>query len=142
MRPRLASLLFFTLALCCFASCGPASSGPRGGRPDVILILIDTLRADRLGAYGGPRPTSPNVDGLAADGARFERVVASSSVTSPSVASILTGRYPRFNSFGFGANGYRLVSSEQTIAEHFRDAGYRTAAIIGNPMLHPRAGFD
>ncbi len=107
----------------------------------MILVVVDTLRADHLSCYGYGRPTSPSVDRLAEDGALFENVVAASAFTGPSVASILTGKYPRFHSFGY-ANGMRLlVPDEVTLAERFRDAGYTTGAIVCNPVLPPAQGF-
>jgi arylsulfatase len=108
----------------------------------VILVVVDTLRADHLSCYGYPRATSPNLDGLARDGALFERVVSASAFTGPSVASIHTGRYPRFHSFGVANGAFRLGPEERTLAEEFVEAGYRTGAIVCNPVLPARYGFD
>ncbi|MEE8169310.1 MAG: sulfatase, partial [Phycisphaerae bacterium] len=113
----------------------------RTGR-DVVLIVIDTLRADHCSVYGYDRPTTPNIDRLSDDGVVFTRAVSSSSFTGPSVASIMTGRYPRFNSYGNGHGYGRLAASETTIAEMFKDAGYTTAAFVCNPILDAPTGLD
>src|SRR5438445_12941350 len=86
-----------------------------GVRPSLLLVTIDTLRADHLGCYGYGRPTSPHIDRLAAEGALFTRVTTSLPRTTPSVASILTGRYPK----GHGARGlfYALSRANLTLAE-------------------------
>jgi arylsulfatase A-like enzyme len=107
---------------------------------NVLLIVVDTLRADHLGTYGYPRPTSPRMDELAARGARFANARAASSWTLPSVASLFTGVYPAVH----GAESVGTVVSERlrTMPEAFRDAGYATAAVSANPaFVTPTQGF-
>jgi arylsulfatase A-like enzyme len=140
-----AALLLAALAACGDGSAeavgGPGGVSGAGGVRGVLLVVVDTLRADHLGCYGYPRPTSPNLDRLAAEGARFETAVAASSSTGPSVASILTGRYPRFHGFGYANRGAVLGPEEALLAPLFREAGWRTAAVISNPVLSHRFGF-
>jgi len=111
---------------------------------NVLLITIDTLRADALGSYGGPAAT-PALDRLAADGVRFEFAHAHAVMTLASHASILTGQYP----FQHGVrdnSGYRLPRDARTAATLFKQAGYATAAFVGAFPVHARfglnAGFD
>jgi arylsulfatase A-like enzyme len=99
--------------------------------PDVLLIVVDTLRADHLGCYGYPRPTSPRLDALAAAGVRFANARAPSSWTGASVASIMTGLYPAVH--GLEQSESALADERPTIAEAFRDAGYDTIAFSANP---------
>ncbi len=108
--------------------------------PSVTLITIDTLRADHLGCYGYDRPTSPGIDRLAAEGALFERATTTLPRTTQSIASILTGRYPR----GHGARGLFSILSEAnvTLAEILRARGFATAAFTSNMFLTPEQGFD
>src|SRR5712671_4966770 len=102
------------------------SCAGRAPRPNVMLITIDTLRADRLGCYGYPRPTTPHIDRLAARGALFERMYTTLPRTTQSVATILTGRYPKSH----GARGLfsRLSPANLTLAEILAGQGYETAA--------------
>jgi len=109
-------------------------------RPDVLLITVDTLRADYLGSYGFDEATSPWTDALAAEGVLFERAIAASPATAPSHASIMTARYPRQHSVGHSNGGTRLEGV--TLAEIFREAGWETAAFVGNLVLERRTGFD
>src|SRR5881628_4005619 len=88
-RSRIIASVAGLLALVAAGSC----FDPAPPRPNVILVVIDTLRADRLGCYGYPRPTSPNIDGLANQGARFEDCVSQAPWTLPSMSSMFTGRY-------------------------------------------------
>ena len=74
------------------AACSPADAPPPS-RPDLVLVVIDTLRADRLSAYGYERPTSPGLEALAEKGVLFEDVTAQSTWTLPSMASMLSGRH-------------------------------------------------
>src|SRR6266446_2625175 len=104
-------------------------------RPSVLLITIDTLRADHLGCYGYGRPTSPRIDRLALEGALFTRVTTSLPRTTQSLASILTGRFPK----GHGARGLfsSLSSTNLTLAEILREQGYATGAVVSNLFLRP-----
>jgi arylsulfatase A-like enzyme/tetratricopeptide (TPR) repeat protein len=111
---------------------------------NVLLVTIDTLRADALGSYGG-RAITPNLDRLASRGARFTFAHAHAVVTLPSHASILTGRYPYEH--GVRDNtGYRLAASQATAAARLKAQGFATAAFIGGFPLDRRfglgAGFD
>lgn len=142
-RLAAAALIAATLALSC--------SGKRPlGKPNVILIVVDSLRADRLGCYGYSRATSPRIDSLAAEGARFERVSCQAPRDGPSVASILTGLYPSTHgvteipSQDAGAPWLvsRLSEKVTTLAEALQAAGYRTGAFVSNPALGPERGLD
>src|SRR5688572_7422573 len=121
-------------------------------KPNVLIVLIDALRADRLGAYGYQRDTSPNLDKLASEGSRFNAAIAQSSWTKPSVASLLTGLYVRQTSVSSGTwaqegqEGAVLVQSlspqHLTLAEHFAAMGYETGAFGKNHHLVPELGFS
>ncbi len=114
--------------LLAFVSCRPPLS------PDhIILVTIDTLRADHLGSYGYPRNVSPFLDQLAAEGVRFNKAVSSSSHTAPSHASLFTSQYPATH--GVIANGTQLNAEIPTIASMFQSAGFQTAAVIGARFL-------
>jgi arylsulfatase A-like enzyme/tetratricopeptide (TPR) repeat protein len=118
-----------------------AASRPPPERPSVLLITVDTLRADRLGAYGHAAAVTPTLDALAARGARFVTAVAHVPLTGPSHASILTGLTP----IGHGVRdngGYVLPREVKTAAEAFGAAGYRTAAFVSGFPLDRRFGFD
>lgn len=108
------------------------------GAPNVLVIVVDTLRADHLGAYGYTRATSPNIDQLAREGILFENAISTSSWTLPSHASLLTGRYP----YEHGAVKARFPDRYPTLAEFLRDRGYRTGAISANKIWFARSrGF-
>lgn len=117
-------------------------AGGCGGEPppNLLLIVVDTLRADHLGAYGHGRRTSPELDAFARDAVRFERAYATAPWTQPSVASILTGLAPATH----GADRLLRVlpDSAVTLAERLRDAGYATGAVVSHTLLGPRFGFD
>ena len=114
---------------------------PSPQAPNVVLFVMDTLRADRVGAYGYERGTTPNVDGLAERGALFEQAYSTAPWTWPSTASILTGRMPAGHGVTDSRNSY-LSSELETIAESFQRAGVRTAAFVGNPLIVPQRNFD
>ena len=107
---------------------------------NVLFILVDTLRADRLGCYGYERDTSPNLDRLAETGIRFARQVSQSSWTKCSMASLWTGLYPARTRV---LRAYDVLPSEARMpAEVFREAGFRTAGIWRNGWIAPNFGFS
>jgi arylsulfatase A-like enzyme len=109
-------------------------------RPNIVLVTIDTLRADHLSAYGYARRTSPALDALAREGVLFERAFAQSSWTKPSTASLLTGRYPSMHRLYLEKAS--LAEREVLLPEILREHGYTTAALSGNPWIRPEFGFD
>jgi arylsulfatase A-like enzyme len=98
--------------------------------PNIILIVIDNLRADHVGAYGYPRPTTPNIDGLAEKGIVFRRAYAPSSWTKPSIGALFTSRHP--SEHGAVSFGYPLDETLPTLAEGLRDVGYTGVGVTGN----------
>jgi len=111
----------------------------QGKRPNVLVFLVDTLRADHLSAYGYERKTSPQFDRLTKEGALFTRARVASTWTKPSTATILTGLPPSAH----GAVEHRQVLPDTavTLAEVLRSAGYETAAFSDNPFVSPEFGF-
>jgi arylsulfatase A-like enzyme len=126
------------------AGCAPAP--PSGG--NVLLVVFDTTRADHLSAYGCPRPTSPNLDRLAAEGQRYDEAWSQAPWTLPAMASILTGQPPRVHGAMRGSAGIRPVApGVTTLAERMHAAGYATGAVINVVWCSPRLsaldrGFD
>ena len=127
-----------TFVFCVLIGLLGCSPGPGA---NVLLVTVDTLRADYLSSYGFPLETSPNIDALAEGGVIFERAVAASSATAPSHTSIMTSLYTREHSVGFQNGATRLVGA-RTLASHFQDAGFETAAFVGNIFLRRRLGLD
>jgi len=109
------------------------------GDLNVVFILVDTLRADRLGVYGYPRPTTPVIDELASSAIVFERVISQSSWTKTSMASLWTGTYPAAH----GVLRFDNALPEVAVmpAEIFQAAGYRTVGIWRNGWVAPNFGF-
>jgi arylsulfatase A-like enzyme len=106
--------------------------------PRVLVIVVDTLRADHLTSYGASQPLTPNIDRLAREGVTFENAISTSSWTLPSHASLLTGRYP----YEHRALLTWFDGRYPTVAEALRAHGYRTAAFSANTYLFCRArGF-
>ncbi len=122
------------------SACGSPNSTPEPPQPDVLLISIDTLRADRLGCYGSERETSPTIDQLAREGVRFETVVSTTSWTLPAHAAMFTGLYDPAH--GTTDVHLRLAQDYVTIAERLSSAGWRTVGFFGGPLLHPLFGLD
>ncbi len=109
--------------------------------PNVLLVTIDTLRADRLGAYGYTPARTPVLDRLAAEGVRFADASAHAPLTYPSHVGILTGRYAA--NFGIRLNGMSPLSEgATTIAETLKKHGYRTGAVVGSVILDRSYGLD
>ena len=134
------------------AEAGPAASTPSSGAAEpleigwnIVLVTLDTTRADALGAYGQPLDTTPALDRLAREGVLFDRAVTSSPSTLPSHATILTGKHPYAH--GVRSNiGYILSDQVTTLPELLRAEGYRTGVEIAAPVLERRTritrGFE
>ncbi|MEE3332032.1 MAG: sulfatase [Myxococcota bacterium] len=118
------------LLLLVVASCGPPS------QLNIVIVTLDTTRADRLGTYGYTRNTSPNFDALANDSIVFERAYSQSATTSPSHLSMMTGLRPQ--SHGVFNNGQRIRTEIPTLAERLSARGYRTAAFVSAAVLSER----
>lgn len=127
------------LGLMLLALAGPACTRSDPGPADVLIVTIDTLRFDRVGAYGHSRDTTPTLDELAAQGTLFEWAYAPVGSTTPSHASLFTGRHPL--SHGVTANGQALDPSIPTLAELARDGGWTTAAFVSSTMASSRWGL-
>ena len=109
----------------------------------VVLVTIDTLRADHLGCYGYPRNTSPHLDRLAEEGLLFRHAFSPSSYTAPTHASLFTSRYPSYHSIGFTNGGGCLDrAGEKTLAELLRTVGFTTAAFVSTIVLRRSVGLD
>ena len=107
---------------------------------NVLLVTIDTLRVDRVGAYGHAAGLTPTLDRLAAEGLRFDSVRAPAPLTLPSHASLMTGRIPPHH--GVRDNGtYRLDAAQPTLAAAIKTAGYQTGAFVGAFVLDARFGL-
>lgn len=139
------------------------ATSPPPPKPDVVLLVIDCLRADHLGAYGYERPTSPHLDRFAADAVVFEHAIAPSNWTRPSIASLFTSLYPSQHQVpGIDTpaerrtalrsaredldvdrilGGNALSNDFVTLAEALRAAGYATAAFINQAQMPPYLGF-
>lgn len=107
--------------------------------PNVILIVLDTFRADRLAAYGSTRNLAPFLDQWAAKSTVYERAYAPSSWTGPSVASLLLAQYPSEHQFIQMSSV--LPESERTLPEVLRDSGFRTGGFSGNMQISRKSGF-
>jgi len=130
------ALLLVALVALVFVGCG---GGPvPGGRPNVLLISIDSLRADHLGSYGYRRPVSPVLDRLARRGAVFPETTAPTSWTLPSHISMLTSLNVSVHAVGYGRS---LDPARETLAEILLDRGYRTAAFVTGPWMTAAFGI-
>ncbi|MEW6270824.1 MAG: sulfatase [Thermodesulfobacteriota bacterium] len=108
-------------------------------RPNVLLVSIDSLRADHLGSYGYERPTSPTIDRLASEGALFEKAIAPAPWTVPSHMTMLTALPPEVH--GVTSHRKALSPAAVTLAEVLRRAGYATAAFVSGPTVMAHYGF-
>ena len=108
--------------------------------PNLVLVSIDSLRADHLHCYGYERETSPHIDALAEAGVLFENVTSTTSWTLPAHASLFTG-LPK-SSHGCMSSSRPLADERATLAEALAGCGYHTAAFWSGPYLHPRFGLD
>lgn len=139
MRALIGSAIAMSLTV--LSACGP-SAPPR---PNILLITMDTTRADHIGAYGFALAQTQNIDQLAKEGVTFDDAVASAPITLPSHSSIMTGLYPPAH--GVRDNGsYRLSDNAVTLAERLKAVGYETRAFVSAQVLNRRynlnQGFD
>lgn len=140
---------------------GGCSKRYRRDRPNIILITLDTTRADHLGCYGYKRPTSPNLDKLAGESVLYTKAIAPSSWTLPSHASLFTGKFTSSHGARYDPEGplrllnaikgpeawriYRargLAQDEVTLAQILKETGYTTGAVAGGPWLKRVFGLD
>ncbi len=137
---RIVGVLF--LGLACGSDPEPIPMPPEEDpRPDILLVTIDTLRADRVGAYGDPHAATPALDALAREGVLFREAHAVTPLTLPSHASMLTGMYPK--NHGLRDNGgFALAEHVPTAAEALSAEGYQTAAFVGAFVLDGAWGLD
>jgi arylsulfatase A-like enzyme len=128
------------MALGCLVAVVAMSVVRPPARPNIVLITIDTLRPDRLSAYGYDRHRTPHLDRLAAEGTLFENAFCDVTWTTPSMASVMTGRYA--TGHGFRTPFQTLRADATTLAELLRAHGFRTAAVIGSLPLHSIFGLS
>ncbi len=133
-------LLFVGAVLLLAAAAGLVLNRRSPQRPNVLLITIDTLRADRVGAYGHREPTTPVLDALAARGVRFASAQSASPLTGPSHATLLTGHYPPVHGVRDNAR-FTIGARSTTLAERLSRLGYQSAAFVAAFPLAGAFGF-
>jgi arylsulfatase A-like enzyme/Tfp pilus assembly protein PilF len=130
------------LAIACSVSCSRQEHLSSGDRSlNVLVITLDTIRADRLGAYGNPHIRTDFIDGLADQGVLFDRCIAPTPLTLPSHTSLFTGTYPVFHGVRDNSN-YVVPAELMTMAELLSEEGYRTGGFVGAFVLSTRWGLD
>lgn len=142
-------LILVALSLALLPGCPGKAKRARRGKPPVVLIVVDTLRADHVGCYGYSRPTTPNIDAFAAGAVRFDAAHAAASWTVPSMASLFTGVYAwdhgvvQAQVVGPGEIEEQLTLAEDfvTLAETLKGAGYETFGVSANYHLHEKYGM-
>jgi arylsulfatase A-like enzyme/lipoprotein NlpI len=130
----------FLLIACFLLACVGALAEVKSA-PNVVVITIDTLRADHLGCYGDKQIRTPNIDALAAEGARFERAYTPVPVTLPAHTVIFTGTYPMLSGM-HDFSGNKLNATQATLASVLRQHGYATGAVVGSAVLDSRFGLN
>ena len=134
MKRRLLAVVLLLGAAWSAPGCG------RAGSPNLVLITLDSVRADRIGAYGSPDARTPSLDALAEQGVVFERAFSSAPLTLPSHTTLLTGLDPRLH--GVHDDGwFRARGDLVTVAEQLMERGYATAAFVGSWELHRTFGL-
>ena len=142
---RLVGGLFITVVLTAALTSSlerPRTFGSEGFHPvrHVVLLVIDTLRADMIRCQSDTAPPTPNIDTLAADCVRFTHAISPAPWTMPAMASIMTGLPPDVH--GALAKNSRVPDGLTTLAEHMKAAGYATGAVVDNPVLSSHHGMD
>lgn len=122
-------------------ACSSRGSAAVDGPLNLVLVSIDTLRADHVGCYGHASVETPHIDRLAAEGTRFETCISSCPLTLPSYSTMMTGTYPFVH--GARTNGSFVLAQENvTLAEILRDTGYASHAEVGAAVLEAEFGLD
>jgi arylsulfatase A-like enzyme/Tfp pilus assembly protein PilF len=130
----------FAAALLLAAAAADPAARQSSARPNVVLLTLDTLRADRLGAYGYKPAATPNLDRLAREGIRFDDATTQSPLTGPAHTALLTGQIP--TRLGIKTNaGAPIPEGAVTLAEALKTAGYRTGGFVGAFVLDRQYGF-
>ncbi len=138
--PRTVLAILLVVCTAAFAQPRPSQKA-QAARPNVLLITIDTVRADHLGCYGYKNIRTPAIDALAASGVRFARAYSVVPTTLPSHSTILTGTYPMLHGM-HDFSGNKLNQNQPTLATIFKAHGYATAAVIGAAVLDSRFGLN
>ena len=118
---------------------GCTKQGPAKTKPNIIFIVVDTLRADHLSCYGYQRNTTPNIDQLAGEGVLFRNAISAAPWTLPSAASFLTSQYPCV--LGISNRAAMIPGEFPLLAELLKQQGYTTHGIVSHTMLSARLGF-
>ncbi|MCK4340489.1 MAG: sulfatase [Phycisphaerae bacterium] len=141
---RLAAALVFTVVLSACErserSASTAADPDQAEYPNLVLITLDTLRADHLGCYGYEIAQTLNLDRFAASAVRFDLATTPSNNTLPSHAAILIGKYP--HNFGVPRNGFKVPPEHDTLATILKSHGFETAAFISASVLESKMGLD
>lgn len=136
--------MLISLLIAC--SSAPDAPKPPPPKPDIVLVIVDTLRADHLGVYGHHRGTSSAMDALAQNGTWFHRAYASSGWTLPSMATLFSGLHPHQHLVGRlafrGTEFGKLDAETTTVAEALGTQGYRSAAVVNNTFMAPEFQLD
>src|SRR5215207_1015166 len=137
-------LVLLVLALCVLPACRRAPAGPPDRTPNVLFILLDDLRSDALGYAGHPHVKTPQIDRIAHEGVNFRNAFSTTSLCSPSRASLLTGVYAHRH--GVTNNFTELPAALETFPKVLQRGGYTTAYVgkwhMGEGNDEPRPGFD
>ena len=124
------------LTMACATGQSPA---PAAGRPNILLIVVDTMRKDHLGCYGYDRDITPNMDALAARAVRYQQAVSQAPWTTPSIGALMASRYPT----ELGVLGSRSILSQDLVllAESLRASGYRTQGVVSHTFCSAQWNF-
>lgn len=139
MRRIYLSIITFVLSAIFVAA--PKYSQAEKGQPNVLFIIVDTLRSDHLGCYGYDKIKTPNIDSLAKRGILFENVISQAPLTFPSHVSMFTSTYPQYSKARDNGN-FRLDASAITLAEILGGNGYTAAAFVSAFVLDSKFGLD
>ena len=148
MNPKRTRLIVFLVMLSVAAGCGSRGADPAeesGSRPakNLVLVTLDTVRADFLGAYGHPDRLTLHLDALASRGLVFANAYSTAPFTGPAHASILTGQHP--STHGIIYNGHRVAADIEdtsvTLAEHLSNLGFKTGAVVSSGVVSAKFGF-